>query len=162
TASDADLSHRFRQEATVAGQVESEHVIEVFDADVDPSSGAPFLVMELLRGEDLGALVHRNGPLGKELVVNYLGQIALGLDKTHAQGIVHRDLKPENLFLTHRDDASPRLKILDFGIAKVFATTGTLHTTRSIGTPLYMSPEQLTGEATIDARADLYSLAHVG
>ncbi len=158
---DADMLERFRQEATVAGRVESEHVVEVFDTGRDTELGCTYLVMELLRGEDLGTRLRRKGKLEPEEVVDYLTQIALGLEKTHAEGIVHRDLKPENLFLTRRDDGSVRMKILDFGIAKVIAGEGTARTTRAFGTPTYMAPEQLSGDALIDARADLYALAHV-
>jgi len=93
------------------------------------------------------------------LVVTYLRQVASALDKTHAAGIVHRDLKPENLFLTHREDGTPRIKILDFGISKVVseAKTGS-NATRSLGTPLYMAPEQVLGQPVSPA-TDLYSLA---
>jgi len=93
------------------------------------------------------------------LVVTYLRQVASALDKTHAAGIVHRDLKPENLFLTHREDGTPRIKILDFGISKVVseAKTGS-NATRSLGTPLYMAPEQVLGQP-VGPATDLYSLA---
>jgi serine/threonine protein kinase len=159
-AVDASLRARFELEAMVAGRVESEHVIEVLDAGIDDATGSPYLVMELLRGDDLGALLKRDGPLTPERALAYLGQIAMGLDRTHADHVVHRDLKPENLFLAQRDDGSPRIKILDFGVAKVVATSGA-QSTRSLGTPLYMAPEQLTGDGSIDARADLYALGHV-
>jgi serine/threonine-protein kinase len=90
-----------------------------------------------------------------------LQQAALALDRTHAAGVVHRDLKPENLFLTTRDDGTVRLKILDFGIAKVIAETTGAGTTRSLGTPLYMCPEQIRGDGDIGHRADLYALGHL-
>jgi serine/threonine-protein kinase len=153
---------RFKLEATVAADVESEHIVETFDAGVDPESGAPFLVMELLRGEDLGATLERTGAMPPSQVVVLIGQIALALDKTHAAGIVHRDLKPDNLFLTQRDDGSPRIKILDFGIAKVVSdSVQTAQQTASIGTPLYMSPEQIHGDGKIGPRSDLYALGHI-
>jgi serine/threonine protein kinase len=92
--------------------------------------------------------------------VLYLTQAAYGLDRTHAEGIVHRDLKPENLFITYRDDGSPRLKLLDFGIAKVLGEPG--ERTRGIlGTPLFISPEQVHGERSISPRTDVYALAHI-
>ena len=160
-ARDPDLGPRFAQEATVAGRVESDHVVEVFDAGTDGATGSPFLVMELLRGADLASEIARQGALDAEHTVGWLAQLANGLDKVHAEGIVHRDLKPENVFVARRDDGSARLKILDFGIAKVVTGTGTLRTTRALGTPLFMAPEQLKGDGAIDARADLYSLAHV-
>ncbi|WP_233562706.1 serine/threonine-protein kinase, partial [Sorangium cellulosum] len=83
------------------------------------------------------------------------------LDKTHAAGIVHRDLKPENMFVTRRDDDSPCVKILDFGIAKVVEQSQKARTTQAVGTPLYMSPEQILGDREIGPRADLYSLGHI-
>ena len=95
-------------------------------------------------------------------MVTLLAQAALALDKTHAAGIVHRDLKPENLFITRRDDGSIRLKVLDFGIAKVMAQSDKdSKTTRAIGSPLYMSPEQLRGRGNLGPPADIYALAHV-
>jgi serine/threonine-protein kinase len=118
--------------------------------------------MELLKGEDLSAIVESRGRMPGKEVVTLLFQAALALDKTHAAGIVHRDLKPENMFITYRDDGSPRLKILDFGIAKVVAQNATnAKTTRSMGTPLYMSPEQVSGDGAISPRADLYALGQI-
>jgi serine/threonine-protein kinase len=160
-AGDADMRARFRLEATVAARIESEHIVEVFDAGVDETTGQPFLVMELLRGESLAAIIKRRGRLGPEEAVHLLYQASLALDRTHAAGIVHRDLKPANLFVTFRDDGQPRLKLLDFGIAKVVAETTDARTTRSLGTPLYMAPEQIRGDGHIDGRADVYSLAHL-
>src|SRR5262245_48229130 len=139
------MRERFELEARVTARIESEHIVETFDAGVDEATGAPFLVMELLRGKDLANLLEQHGPFTSQEVVVLLSQAAIALDKTHAAGIVHRDLKPENLFLTSRDDGSPRLKILDFGIAKVVVDgTKTAQRTAVIGTPLYMAPEQTT------------------
>jgi eukaryotic-like serine/threonine-protein kinase len=158
---DEDLRERFAREATVAAEIESEHIVETFDAGVDAKTKLPFLVMELLKGEDLGAMVERRGKLAGLEVVGLLYQAALALNKTHAAGIVHRDLKPENLFVVKRDDGSPRLKLLDFGIAKLVAHGPLVKTTRLVGSPLYMSTEQIKGEGTIGPRADLYSLGHI-
>src|SRR5579872_4059348 len=116
-----ELRRRFRTEATIAADIDSEHIVEVFDAGVDEATGLQFLVMELLKGEDLGAVLQRRGRLDADETLLLVGQASLALDKTHSAGIVHRDLKPENLFLTTRDDRTPHLKILDFGIAKVVA-----------------------------------------
>lgn len=158
-AKDVDLRARFEREASVVGRVRSDHLVEIIDAGIcEPDT--PFLVMELLRGEELGAILDR-GPIAAGEALTFLGQIAHGLDKVHDEGVVHRDLKPENVFVTQRDDGSPQVKILDFGVAKVVDYAGSLRTTRSLGTPLYMAPEQLTGDGTIGPAADLYALAQL-
>ncbi|MEM1028911.1 MAG: protein kinase [Myxococcota bacterium] len=156
-----DLRRRFKLEATVAAEVESEHIVETFDAGVDAATGAPFLVMELLRGATLKALLQRLDRLHPPSALDMLTQVAMGLDKTHAAGIVHRDLKPDNLFLVQRDDGQIRVKILDFGIAKVVAGVTHPSKTKVMGTPLYMAPEQLSGDGRIGPPADLYALAHL-
>ena len=160
----AEMRERFKLEATITADIVSEHIVETFDADVDPETGAPFLVMELLRGDDLANVLGDRGRLSPSEIVVVLSQAARALDKTHAAGIVHRDLKPENIFITYRDDGTPRIKLLDFGIAKVLASgqhAGMKQQTINLGTPPYMSPEQIMGEGTIDHRADLYALAHI-
>ena len=160
-ADNPEVTERFRREATITADVVSEHVVETYDAGVDASSGLPFLVMELLRGEDLGKIVAR-GPLLQTDVVTLLMQAASALDRMHAAGIIHRDLKPENLFVTHRDDGAPRLKVLDFGIAKVIEKSApSATTTRNMGTPVYMSPEQVTGAGSVNHTADLYAVGHL-
>ena len=160
--SDPELRDRFKQEATIAADITSDHIVETFDAGVDSETGTPFLVMELLQGEDLGQPLKERGRFSPEEVVPLLAQAALALDKTHAAGIVHRDLKPENLFITRRDDGSIRLKVLDFGIAKLVAQGSKSNdTTRALGSPVYMSPEQLRGRGDIGPPSDLYALAHV-
>jgi hypothetical protein len=157
---DAGKRARFALEAKITGNIESEHLVRVFDAGVDEASGEPFLLMDLLRGEELQAIVTKRKVLPPGEALYYLAQLTRVLEKTHAAGIVHRDLKPENLFITRRDDGSPCLKILDFGIAKV-VVQHQAQKTRALGTPLYMAPEQIRGESSIGPRADLYSLAHV-
>jgi serine/threonine-protein kinase len=157
---DPAMRARFEQEARITGGIESEHLVRVLDAGVDEDTETPFLVMELLRGEDLGAILDARGALPPREVVGHLFQAALALDRTHAAGVVHRDLKPQNLFVTRRDDGSSCLKILDFGIAKATAQGGG-KTSRSMGTPLYMAPEQAGGKGAIGPRADVYALAHV-
>lgn len=154
------LRERFQMEARITANVESEYIVDVFDAGIDEATGMPFLVMELLNGEDLGKVVDRGGALPPALVVTYLRQVASALDKTHAAGIVHRDLKPENLFLTHREDGTPRVKILDFGISKVVTeaqTGGGMNATRGLGTPLYMAPEQALAQP-LSGATDRYAL----
>jgi serine/threonine-protein kinase len=166
---DARAVERFRREARIAVRLKGEHVVRVLDADVaDELGGAPFLVMELLAGADLGA-VAGNVPQPPALVVEWLRQAARGIDRAHALGVVHRDLKPENLFLTTSDAGAPLVKVLDFGIAKLMKEDllgahergATPTATGAIfGTPLYMSPEQAVGEA-LGPSSDLWALAMV-
>jgi serine/threonine-protein kinase len=157
---DADLRARFELEARVTGKIESDHLARVSDAGVDEATGMPFLVMDLLQGEELGSLLGRRKVLPAGEVVLYLFEAALALDKTHAAGIVHRDLKPENLFITERDDGSPCVKVFDFGIAKVVNRAGA-RATRAMGTPLYMAPEQMRGDGDLGPAADIYALGHI-
>jgi len=151
---------RFKREARAASRIQSDHVVRVTDADVAPElGGAPFLVMELLDGADLEHAT-AGGAASHEDVVMWLRQVARALSKAHEAGIVHRDLKPENLFLTRREDGSPLVKVLDFGIAKLTAESGVL--TRSdqfLGTPAYMAPEQAESQgAPVTAASDLYAI----
>ena len=162
---DAATLDRFRREARTPARIDSDHVVRVTDADVAPElGGVPFLVMEYLRGEDLEHLAERRGPIPPSEVVGILAQAARALDKAHGIGIVHRDLKPENLFVTQREDGTPNVKILDFGIAKMtggdMKEAGRLTATGQIfGTPLYMSPEQAMAESDkICAQTDVWAL----
>lgn len=159
--SNESLRARFELEAKITGAIESDHLVRVLDAGVDADSQMPFLVMELLRGEDLSSVVAREGILQPHDVALYIGQTARALDKTHAANVVHRDLKPDNLFLTYRDDDTPCVKILDFGIAKAtdIAVEG-VQTRPMMGTPLYMSPEQMRAEK-VGPATDIYALAHI-
>jgi serine/threonine-protein kinase len=160
-ATDPDNRARFAREATITGEIESDHIVRVTDAGVDEATGTPFLVMEFLRGEDLAQRIAAHGPIHRARVVALLWQAALALDKTHAAGIIHRDLKPENLFVTRRDDGSLCLKILDFGIAKLM-TAEQAQKTRALGTPLYMAPEQIRGTSrAIGPHTDVYALGHI-
>ncbi len=162
--SSQDAVSKFEQEARIAGRVNSEHIVGVIDAGFDETLRMPFLVMELLVGEDLEKAVLSRGPMSPEQVVVCMRQTASGLDKAHGyvnrdglpEPIVHRDLKPENLFLTHRDDGSPCIKILDFGIAKVLSSS-TKVSQEVKGTPLYMAYEQGAGGA-ITPRTDIWAL----
>jgi eukaryotic-like serine/threonine-protein kinase len=158
----AEMHERFKREAKVAANIESDFIVDVFDAGVDEATQMPFLVMELLRGEELGQRLKRLGRFPPGEVVLYLHQTALALDKTHKASIVHRDLKPENLFLSAREDSPPRIKVLDFGIAKIVAEgAATGSTTQSIGTPLYMSPEQYNPSAKLSGASDIYALGMI-
>ncbi len=162
-ANNAAAVERFRTEARAPIRIGTENVVRVIDADVAHElGGVPFLVMELLKGRDLGTELKRRGALPPGEVCLYLKQVARALDKAHSIGIIHRDLKPANLFLTHRDDDSPVVKILDFGIAKLADETGTAHEAASdghiFGTPWYMSPEQTRGQAAVGPPADRWAL----
>ncbi len=159
---DPEMRARFELEAKIAAGIESEHIVETMDAGIDQATGMPFIVMELLKGEELGALLKARKRLSPDDVVTYLQQAAIALERTHAAGIIHRDLKPENLFLTRRDDGSPRVKILDFGVAKIVADGSVnANSTKTVGSPLYMGPEQISGEMKIGPAVDRYSLAHI-
>ncbi|WP_437306564.1 serine/threonine-protein kinase [Sorangium sp. So ce388] len=155
-----DLRERFKLEARVAGQVDSPALVDVLDAGVDDATGTPFLVMELLRGETLSQRLARVGRRAPEEVLTYLGQSAPAIDKMHRLGIVHRDLKPSNLFLEQREDGAPRLKILDFGVAKVLHEGATRGSTGAAGTPIYMAPEQFQS-GRITSVADIYALGMI-
>jgi len=154
-----EMRARFRQEARVTARVESEYIVDVLDAGIDEATRMPFLVMELLTGEELDKRLLRAGRFEPHEVVTYLHQAALALDKTHKASIVHRDLKPANLFLTEREDGSPRIKVLDFGIAKLVADGATGGpATQLLGTPLYMAPEQFHLGCKISPAADIFAL----
>lgn len=154
-----ELRQRFRQEARVAARVESAFIVDVFDAGIDDETKMPFLVMELLRGEEIGRRLARMGHFSFTETVAFLWQTALALDKTHAARIVHRDLKPENLFLAEQEDGPARIKVLDFGIAKLVAEQGTqANATQSIGTPMYMAPEQFLSGSKVSPATDIFSL----
>lgn len=152
---------RFAREARAAVKIKSEHVARVIDVGT-LETGCPYMVMEYLHGRDLGALVHQRGPLGIEESVEYVMQACEAIAEAHALGIVHRDLKPQNLFLSHRADGSPCVKVLDFGISKMSSLTGSdmamTKTTAVMGSPLYMSPEQMTSSRDVDARTDVWAL----
>ena len=158
-----DGVERFQLEARVAARAGSEHIVQVLDAGLDEETQMPFLVMELLVGKNLDDLVVEQGPLPPERVVHYLAQAAAGLDRAHGyrdkdgsmRPIVHRDLKPENLFLTTREDGSPLVKILDFGLAKVLSDSTKMSQDMK-GTPLYMAIEQATG-AAVSPKTDLWA-----
>lgn len=154
-----ELRERFRREATVAAHVDSEFIVDVFDAGIDEATEMPFLVMELLRGEELGERLKRLKRLEPDEMLGYLHYVALALDKTHQASIIHRDLKPANVFLAEREEGGVRVKILDFGIAKIVAegaTTG--GSTQSLGTPLYMAPEQFNPRSKLTNAVDIYAL----
>jgi len=160
---DAVVVDRFFHEAKAASAIRHVGIVEVFDYGRLPNDQA-WIAMELLRGENLTELCVRSGALDPSLVQQLAAQILAALDAAHVAGVVHRDLKPDNLYLV-RDPSAPgavRVKVLDFGIAKLGADRfGEKAKTRGgtiLGTPAYMAPEQCKGTADIDARADLYAL----
>ena len=151
-----DADERWRREARIAGHLDSPFIVDVLDVGVDAASGARFLVMELLSGEDLRQRLRRLGLLPAAEVALYLHQAALALDRMHRAGIVHRDLKPGNLFREEREGEAPRLKILDLGVA---IESDAAHASVA-GTPLYMAPEQLRG-GSVGGAADVFALGMV-
>ena len=155
---DAGVVERLLREARAAARLRSEHVCLVYD--VGNEKGAPFIVMELLEGRDLASMVSTHAALPVPVATDYLLQAMVGLAEAHALGIVHRDLKPANLFLTKRLDGTPLIKVLDFGIAKAPSDTQfqLTRTTTVMGSPGYMSPEQLRSTRDADARSDIWAL----
>jgi eukaryotic-like serine/threonine-protein kinase len=159
---DPQLLVRFLNEARAANAIRHPNIIEVLDSGTT-AKGASYLVMELLEGESLSARLRRLSRLDERGAIEIAMQTAAGLGAAHAKGIIHRDLKPDNLFIIPEEsDASrERVKILDFGIAKLHATSGDSLKTRTgtlMGTPVYMSPEQCLGTREVDHRSDVYSL----
>ncbi len=158
-AEDAKIRERFMQEARIGSQIDSDHVVEVVAAGVDDELGAPYLVMELLKGEELGDLLARLGPLPLCDVAEVLAQVGHALARAHARGIVHRDLKPENLFVAsgRRREAPFTVKILDFGIAKLVEDQQG-RATQPLGTPLFMAPEQAERSGRLSPATDVWAL----
>jgi serine/threonine-protein kinase len=155
-----ELRDRFLHEARIAARIRSPHIVDILDAGIEERLDLPFLVMELLEGEDLAQRVQRRGPLSPPEVVACLWQVALALDKMHRAGIVHRDLKPRNLFATRSDDGSPLYKVVDFGVAKLVKTPSE-QATQNVGTPLYMAPEQFLAEGRVGRATDIYALGMI-
>ncbi len=158
-AESPEVVARFLREARAAAKIKSEHVTRVFDVGT-MDSGAPFLVMEYLEGRDLSALLGERGPLEPGLAVDYVLQACEALAEAYAARIVHRDLKPHNLFLSHRADGSSCIKVLDFGISKSVTTVdgAMTRTSAMMGSPLYMSPEQMVSARDADVRSDIWAL----
>ncbi len=156
---------RFINEARSLAKLESPHVVRVLDCGRLKApiacAGLPYMVLELLRGEDLYTVAAREGGLSAERVVRYALQACAGLASAHAQGIVHRDLKPENLFLAVDADGQECLKVLDFGIARSHSRRALTRGRVGLGSPGYMSPEQVHGGGTVDARSDVWGLGIV-
>jgi serine/threonine-protein kinase len=165
-----DLVERFAQESRAAAKLKSEHVARVID--VGEENGIPYMVMEYLEGKNLEEIVTARGPLPISEAVDLVIQACEGISEAHARGIIHRDVKPANLFLAERADGWPTLKILDFGISKArlaapdgelvdFTSSRKIKTMSLLGSPYYMSPEQLRSTRDVDRRTDVWSLGVV-
>jgi serine/threonine protein kinase len=153
---------RFEQEAAMAAQIKSPHVVQTYDSGFS-NEGMPYIVMELLEGHSLGDRLRTQGPLGWGDATAVVAQVARALTKAHELGIVHRDIKPDNIYLC-RSDEGIFCKVLDFGIAKQtrLPSMGGLTTDgKIVGTPEFMSPEQVLEDRPVDFRADLWALAVV-
>jgi len=152
---------RMVREARAALALHSEHIVRVMDVGSDPD-GHAYIVMEQLEGADLGSVLQDRGHFEIEEAVDYVLQACAGIAEAHARGIVHRDLKPSNLFLTTRADGAPLVKVLDFGISKTTededADSSVTGPAEMVGSPRYMSPEQVRGQRNVDHRADIWAL----
>jgi serine/threonine-protein kinase len=152
---------RMVREARAALALHSEHIVRVRDVGSDPD-GHAYIVMEQLEGSDLGSLLQQRRRFEIEESVDFVLQACAGIAEAHARGIVHRDLKPSNLFLTERADGAPLVKVLDFGISKTAededAETSLTGPAEMVGSPRYMSPEQVRGQRNVDHRADIWAL----
>ncbi len=168
TKDDVSKLTRFLREAKAATAIQSEHVARTLDWGTDESTGQPFIVMELLEGEDLQVALKRVHVLPPSVALRIAAQACEGLLQAHLARVTHRDIKPANLFLARTATGEIVVKILDFGIAKRKSegdpdgeTTALTRTGSMLGSPKYMSPEQARGSRTLDARTDLWSLGVV-
>ena len=156
-AADPDVIQRFEREAAAVSRLHHPHTVQVFDFGT--AQGALYLIMEYVRGLDLGSIISRDGPMPWQRAAPLLAQICGALAEAHELGIVHRDLKPENVLITRTGNGRDYAKVLDFGLAKLEqARAPTTATDRQqiVGTPYFMSPEQIRGD-DVDARSDIYS-----
>ncbi|MFO0613300.1 MAG: serine/threonine-protein kinase [Polyangiaceae bacterium] len=160
---DKEAVERFLREARSAVRLKSQHVARIHDIG-HLENGAPYMVMELLQGNDLKRVLEHRGALPIQEAVGYMLQVCEGMAEAHALGIVHRDLKPANLFVTRGANNLACVKVLDFGIAKLLGNPDGVDITQTsnlMGTPLYMSPEQMRGAQHVDARSDVWALGAI-
>jgi serine/threonine protein kinase len=153
------VAQRFRREARAMARLHSEHIVSVLDCG-ELDDGTPYLVMELLEGEDLRSLLNREGSLPVRRAVQIVIEACRGLTVVHDAGLVHRDLKPENLFIARRSTGEDWCKVLDFGVAKMEASLSTAEGA-IVGTVRYMAPEQLSDGASVGPATDLYALGAI-
>ncbi len=157
----SDAVERFRREARTVLRLKSEHVARVLDVG-KLENGAPFMVMEYLHGSDLGQALKQHGPFSMEDSILFVIQAMDAVAEAHAKGIIHRDLKPANLFLTTLPSGMPCVKVLDFGISKITKESSQdvdmTNTSAVLGSPQFMSPEQMRASRDVDIRADIWSL----
>ncbi len=161
-AANQEIVQRFLREARAAVKIHSEHVARVFD--VGTHGALPYMVMEYLEGSDLAQTIVERGALPPRDAAGWVLEACHAVAEAHALGIVHRDLKPANLFLAKRPSGKPIVKVLDFGISKAPMTERDRNITNAtaiMGSPSYMSPEQLVASASVDARSDIWSLGVV-
>jgi serine/threonine protein kinase len=154
---------RFEREARAAVRLRSDHVAKVTDVG-RLDDGAPYMVMEFLEGEDLDRYMRTHGQLPVQVAVDFVLQASEAIAEAHALGIIHRDLKPKNLFLTQRLNGDPLVKVLDFGVSKILGQSEELSltaTTQVLGSPSYMSPEQLRASRDVDQRTDIWALGAI-
>jgi eukaryotic-like serine/threonine-protein kinase len=155
-AHDPEAAERMRREATLLASIDHPAIVSAEESG-RLDDGRVYFAMELLRGETLGARMRR-GPMAPEELVPVVAGLASGLAAAHARGVIHRDLKPENIFLAEGSGGGgPVIKILDFGVSKVFGYERLTRSGQILGTPRYMAPEQLTAEHDLDARVDVYA-----
>ena len=158
-AGDKEVTARFRREAEAVSRLTHPNTVQVFDFGT--AQGQLYLVMEYVRGLDLGTILERDGPIGFDRAGPLFSQVCAALGEAHEVGVVHRDLKPENILVTRTHGGHDFVKVLDFGLAKLAEREDiTAGSGRGsiVGTPHYMSPEQIRGEDEVDARTDIYSL----
>jgi serine/threonine-protein kinase len=161
-ARSSEARHRFGLEAKAAARLRSRHVVQVYD-DGETPDGTPYIVMEYLDGQTLEERLETQPDMGLGEAVRIASHVGRALARAHAQGIVHRDLKSGHIFIAKSDDDELGwvAKVLDFGVAKVLNEPSATRTGTIVGTPLFMSPEQIRGASHVDHRADLYSLGMV-
>ncbi|MBK9263791.1 MAG: serine/threonine protein kinase [Polyangiaceae bacterium] len=157
-----DARARMLREARACGRIVHRNVVQIYDVG-ETDAGDPFLVMELLNGETVGDKLEREGKIPAEVALRIIADTARGLRAAHGARVMHRDLKPSNLFLHYEPDTDAVvLKIVDFGVSKTLQTNSDFTATgRTMGSPAYMSPEQVKGLKTVDHRTDLWSLGAV-